>query len=404
MKGQIHMKKTKNLFTSLALSVLMAVQPIACYAVEEKPETYSYTFDAYVVDMDNNNALVGGIEARLVEYEFDIDSEYYQTGERLRTIAEWTTSDTEHEYITCEDVNPDCVYILEIDELPENYNYQGKGYVRRHDFGDSLPKLPYNPFKIQLENQPPYEIWEDFPITKTAEWNVYFRDYMSMAKPDIPVEYIKGIDFEIARMTPDENGGFTPVETIGKWNTSETDSITFTTEETFNSTDDIIYFGFKYNHVPEEYEKALYMAGIDYEFPNESCVFDGYYVYRKSGESVRTRNSDFYFTWKKSSDNYITTMPTNTTTTTATLSETKKVGDANGDNKLSIADSVLIMQALSNPNEFTLTPENVSSADVVDKGNGLTSMDALAIQMVCIDLLQESDLPVTSEYINSLIN
>ena len=387
----------------------MAVQPIACYAVSEETETYSYTFDAYVVDMDNDNALVGGLEARLVEYEFDADSEYYQAGERLRTIAEWTTSDTEHEYITCEDVRTDCVYIMEIDELPEDYSYQGDGYVKRHHFGDSLRTLSYNPYKIQLNNEPPYEIWEDFPITKTVDWQVSFRDYTSMFDPDIPVEYIQGIDFEVARMIPDGKGSFKPVETIGNWNTSEADTITFTTEETFNSEDDRICFGFKFNAVPEEYEKeleSLRKTLIKYSIVNstENCYSDGYYVYEKYGYSVRRRQTGFYFTWKKSDDEYITTMPTNDNTTTTAPSGNKTVGDANGDNKLNVADAVFIMQSLSNPSEYVLTPENAESADVVNKGDGITTMDALAIQMVDIGLLNAEDLPVTSEQIENLMN
>ncbi len=388
----------------------MAVQPIACYAVEEeKTETYSHTFDAYVVDMDNNNALVGGLEARLVEYEFDADSEHYQAGERLRTIAEWTTSDTEHEYITCEDVRTDCVYIMEIDELPEDYSYQGDGYVKRHHFGDSLRTLSYNPYKIQLHNEPPYEIWEDFPITKTVDWNVSFREYTSVAMPDMPVEYIQGIDFEVARMIPDGKGSFTPVETIGNWNTSEADTITFTTEETFNSEDDRICFGFKFNAVPEEYEEelsSLRKSLIMYSVVNstENRFSDGYYVYEQYGYSVRKRQTGFYFTWKKSDDEYITTMPTNDNTTTTAPSGNKTVGDANGDNKLNVADAVFIMQSLSNPSEYVLTPENAESADVVNKGDGITTMDALAIQMVDIGLLNAEDLPVTSEQIENLMN
>ena len=120
-----------------------------------------------------------------------------------------------------------------------------------------MPTLPYNPFLIQLENKPPYEVWEDFPITKTVDWQVSFFDYMSIVDPDITAEYIQGIDLEIARMIPDENGSFIVGEVIGNWNTSETDAITFTTEETFNSLDDTIYFGFKFNEVPEEYEEEL---------------------------------------------------------------------------------------------------------------------------------------------------
>ena len=78
-------------------------------------------------------------------------------------------------------------------------------------------------------------------------------------------------------------------------------------------------------------------------------------------------------------------------------------GDANGDGKLNLSDAVLIMQSLANPEEFTIDKDLISVADVVDKGNGITSMDALAIQLINIDLLSAEDLPITSEELNKII-
>lgn len=70
------------------------------------------------------------------------------------------------------------------------------------------------------------------------------------------------------------------------------------------------------------------------------------------------------------------------------------MGDANGDNELNIADAVLIMQMLSNPNDYQLSEEALVLADVVGKGDGVTAQDALAIQMVGINLLSASDFPI----------
>ncbi|MDE6425494.1 MAG: dockerin type I repeat-containing protein [Ruminococcus sp.] len=78
-------------------------------------------------------------------------------------------------------------------------------------------------------------------------------------------------------------------------------------------------------------------------------------------------------------------------------------GDANSDGKLSVADAVLIMQALSNPEEFSITKECAEAADVVNKGDGITSMDALAIQMIDINLLSIEDLPITSEKLQEIM-
>lgn len=79
-------------------------------------------------------------------------------------------------------------------------------------------------------------------------------------------------------------------------------------------------------------------------------------------------------------------------------------GDANGDEKLSIADAVLIMQAIANPNDFQIDAACAEAADVVNKGDGITPMDALAIQMIDINRLNEEDLPITSEDLELLIN
>lgn len=53
-------------------------------------------------------------------------------------------------------------------------------------------------------------------------------------------------------------------------------------------------------------------------------------------------------------------------------------GDANIDDKVDISDSVLIMQSISNPDKYNLTPKGKRNAD--SNGDGVTSYDALAIQ------------------------
>jgi len=78
-------------------------------------------------------------------------------------------------------------------------------------------------------------------------------------------------------------------------------------------------------------------------------------------------------------------------------------GDANGDNKINMSDAVLIMQSISNPSEYKISDSAKLLADVVDKGDGLTGKDALAIQMIEAKLLSIEDLPITSDELNGLI-
>ncbi|MDO4862817.1 MAG: dockerin type I repeat-containing protein [Ruminococcus sp.] len=94
-----------------------------------------------------------------------------------------------------------------------------------------------------------------------------------------------------------------------------------------------------------------------------------------------------------------------TTTTTATDDETWfagglmaiSYGDANADGKLSVADSVSILQYIGNNDKYALTEEQRDNADCYNPGDGLTSMDALTIQRVDAGILSEADLPVYPE-------
>ena len=54
------------------------------------------------------------------------------------------------------------------------------------------------------------------------------------------------------------------------------------------------------------------------------------------------------------------------------------IGDANEDSEVTIADAILIMQSIMNPDEYVLTSQGTANADI--DSNGLTTMDALTIQ------------------------
>ena len=61
-------------------------------------------------------------------------------------------------------------------------------------------------------------------------------------------------------------------------------------------------------------------------------------------------------------------------------------GDANNDGELSLADAISIMQAIGNPDEYTLTPQGEFNADIAGNYDGLTNMDALAVQKKLLNL------------------
>lgn len=64
-------------------------------------------------------------------------------------------------------------------------------------------------------------------------------------------------------------------------------------------------------------------------------------------------------------------------------------GDANTDGDVSIADAVLIMQAMVNADEYKLSAQGVNNADVCNRGDGITSADALSIQKKVANLITE---------------
>lgn len=92
---------------------------------------------------------------------------------------------------------------------------------------------------------------------------------------------------------------------------------------------------------------------------------------------------------------------TTTTTTTGAGTETTtsepfgdvKYGDANCDGSVDVADAVFIMQTLSNPNDYKLTEKGMKNADVV-ANDGVTAKDALAIQLIGINLIEVEQLPI----------
>ena len=59
-------------------------------------------------------------------------------------------------------------------------------------------------------------------------------------------------------------------------------------------------------------------------------------------------------------------------------------GDANCDDETSMADAVLIMQSLANPDKYNVTAQGKYNADTDD--DGITNADALTIQKKLLNL------------------
>ena len=65
---------------------------------------------------------------------------------------------------------------------------------------------------------------------------------------------------------------------------------------------------------------------------------------------------------------------------------TSRSGDVNGDGEVDMADAVLIMQYLANPDKYQLTDSAMYNADVEGDCDGLNLNDASTIQRRLLDL------------------
>ncbi|MDE5619436.1 MAG: hypothetical protein K2O29_09125 [Ruminococcus sp.] len=78
------------------------------------------------------------------------------------------------------------------------------------------------------------------------------------------------------------------------------------------------------------------------------------------------------------------------------------MGDADESGKVELADAILIMQSIANPDKYQLTEQGKINADVVDNGKGITNSDALAIQYVQARTITPDDFPMTSAQLDAL--
>ncbi len=104
------------------------------------------------------------------------------------------------------------------------------------------------------------------------------------------------------------------------------------------------------------------------------------------------------------SDYYIGTEKPETTATETTESDIINFGDANLDGKVTIADATAIIQSLGNSDEYALSRQGEINADVVDNGDGVTGVDANAIQAIEAGFISQTDFPIDKEVLDAAIN
>ncbi len=159
----------------------------------------------------------------------------------------------------------------------------------------------------------------------------------------------------------------------------------------------------------EMFEKSLWQTqtsgkyiGLDHQVPlgaNGISLNDFYANYASTeGSNLdggKTANGDpITTTPNQTTTKPVTTTTTKTTTTTTTATPTtpptdpdRLYGDANCDGEVNMADAVLVMQTLANPDKYSLTDKGGLNADVSGGNDGITNKDALAIQKYKLGLI-----------------
>ncbi len=105
-------------------------------------------------------------------------------------------------------------------------------------------------------------------------------------------------------------------------------------------------------------------------------------VYGQIAGSAPATQTTTKATTTKAKTTTTTKATTTTTGSSASTSGTKVtlLGDANLDDKVTVADAVAILQAIANKDKYSLKPQGAVNADCFDPGDGVTGKDALAIQ------------------------
>ena len=120
-----------------------------------------------------------------------------------------------------------------------------------------------------------------------------------------------------------------------------------------------------------------------------------YTWFLKSDDFLKNEGGD-HATWKLESPSYLHDFQPKE----LPVCESNVVfGDANLDEKVSVADSVAILQYLGNKDKYQLSSDAKLNADCYNTGDGITGSDALAIQKIDAKMIEESALPLTYSYI-----
>lgn len=336
-------------------------QPWINTTVATLPNTYYGRFKAmcYVFDTSTGD-MVNGAELRF----FD---------ENARTVETWTSSDK-------------CGHFMEVDYKMNNQD-STKSYKLE------AVKLPDGYKEAQI-------VRTNGLFSDSHTINYGFKDILTFAiyvTPENPDAIIKP---EQTTTTVNHDNSINTVTTLAMGNiklNSEPQKISYKIGEPLDLTGLDISMTYEYgldgkngkdiifNHVnPVDYPEAFIVNTHDFDNTKAGlytikvkCTDDYNYKYRATNNNVLK-----FSVW--------VTEESEISTNGGRL----VYGDTNCDGEVSISDAVLIMQALINNDEYKISEWGIMNADVYNRGDGITTSDALIIQEVIANKISKSDLPI----------
>jgi hypothetical protein len=210
---------------------------------------------------------------------------------------------------------------------------------------------------------------------------VYIPDYYSGTMPD-GSELGPNATFSSIRKSYESDPMYKACKEVYDA-TGETETYTYKLHRFWHAGDALMSYG----------GMALFYPDVEPLNDEKYWVNEGEYDGSKSQNETTTTTTE---TTTTTTTTTVTTEKKDDTTTekkddTTTIAKTGDVlyGDANVDGEVSMADAVIIMQSLANPDKYTLSEQGKINGDVNGGGNGITNADALAIQKYMLKLIDK---------------
>ena len=236
-------------------------------------------------------------------------------------------------------------------------------------------------------NEPKYKLFEE-ALWQTASSGKYIGlDHQrALGKNGISLNefYSKYANTEGSNLDGGKKGSGEPVIADPSSSTTASSKTTTTVTTTATTTTTINADMVKCEHCGKEILKSEAIYG-PLGFPVcKECYENGVYIGTRAPDPTETTTTSTTTTGIVSSSS--------SSGNNSTPADPVLYGDANLDKKVSVADAVAILQYIANSDKFKLTDEAKKNADCYNVGDGVTGMDALAIQQLDAKIL--GGLPV----------